>query len=821
MTTRTRTRAGEGRSEARESERRPSVMRSSEPDRSERADGGRGVGSGGPPLVRLQRAHGNRAVARLAEEEIRPKLEVGRPDDQYEREADRVAAQAVRTSASGAVDRPDAEGWTPRIRHHRPTGHVQRQGDERPSQSAEYEEAAKKTGEAFLKTELGRKLAKPAEELGEAFWESLAGKILTGVAVAGTVATLAATNEALPLQPPEIPLDAVTPGLSMNITYEGPARQPTKAFISFSYKFDAGGSEHRKPEPSAAERRRAETARMARELFEFRQSLKTPEQRAAEERILWEVVSRGRGPLGLPTIPGLEVVENPPPMQNLSPRATGREDEGTLWRKEEPVGRSRPVAAPGIVGEVLRSPGQPLDETTRGTMEVGFGHDFSEVRVHTDERAASSARAVGARAYAMGRDVVFGAGEYRPRTRAGRRLLAHELAHVVQVSRVSNERTVRRQEDEEERATPGTGGGVPPVSLLGGESTLRLDFDAELRRLLAAARASGDTATGPPLPALDLGVPSLTRPTPPVSNPSAPLVSSTLPARGRASGGPAGGGLPSAVTDLFGLENLRAVHYGGVNPNLVGSAVRSSSETGLVGPLSLVSERELRVGPRTVFGQPTEGIRFENYSGLRLSLGEFGLELGQNTVTATGKLGDLETQQIGRVRLRLGPAEVIYRNDHNFFQLVGLDVPPLPVIGELLGGGTDKAMTAALEVNLDLVDLDADPHLFENVFLEQVGLSMELNTGEPLQYGATASELPVYDRSLIRHPEVDRGELTATGLFRHRPSGVGVFLGAGVNSSWLRDTVQGNVHDAIDVPRFPVTPYLEFVANVGVSVPFE
>ncbi len=88
--------------------------------------------------------------------------------------------------------------------------------------------------------------------------------------------------------------------------------------------------------------------------------------------------------------------------------------------------------APPIVHEVLRSTGQPLDLATRGFAEQRFQHDFSHVRVHTDQKAADSARAVDALAYTVGRDVVFDAGQYAPQTRAGRRLLAHELAHVVQ-----------------------------------------------------------------------------------------------------------------------------------------------------------------------------------------------------------------------------------------------------------------------------------------------------------------------------------------------------------------------------------------------------
>ncbi len=88
--------------------------------------------------------------------------------------------------------------------------------------------------------------------------------------------------------------------------------------------------------------------------------------------------------------------------------------------------------APPIVHEVLRSSGRPLDDETRAFMEPRFGHDFSQVRVHTDDRAAESARAVNARAYTVGWDVVFGAGQYMPKNVTGKLLLAHELTHVAQ-----------------------------------------------------------------------------------------------------------------------------------------------------------------------------------------------------------------------------------------------------------------------------------------------------------------------------------------------------------------------------------------------------
>lgn len=96
------------------------------------------------------------------------------------------------------------------------------------------------------------------------------------------------------------------------------------------------------------------------------------------------------------------------------------------------AGGSGEMAAPAVAHEVLQSPGQPLPASAREFMEPRFGHDFSQVRVHTGSEAASAARAVRAQAYTSGNDIVFGSGAYAPATRGGRQLLAHELAHVVQ-----------------------------------------------------------------------------------------------------------------------------------------------------------------------------------------------------------------------------------------------------------------------------------------------------------------------------------------------------------------------------------------------------
>ena len=90
------------------------------------------------------------------------------------------------------------------------------------------------------------------------------------------------------------------------------------------------------------------------------------------------------------------------------------------------------IAAPPIVHQVLAGQGQPLDLSTRDFMEPRFGYDFSRVRIHSDARAAASAQSVNALAYTVGTDVVFAAAQFSPATAQGRKLLAHELAHVVQ-----------------------------------------------------------------------------------------------------------------------------------------------------------------------------------------------------------------------------------------------------------------------------------------------------------------------------------------------------------------------------------------------------
>jgi Domain of unknown function (DUF4157) len=104
---------------------------------------------------------------------------------------------------------------------------------------------------------------------------------------------------------------------------------------------------------------------------------------------------------------------------------------------------NREVASPLIHQVLQHESGQPLDSTVRARLEPRFGFDFSQVRIHSNERAAASASEVSALAYTVGSNIVFGAGQYRPETQSGMHLIAHELAHVVQNTTTSVQRLSR------------------------------------------------------------------------------------------------------------------------------------------------------------------------------------------------------------------------------------------------------------------------------------------------------------------------------------------------------------------------------------------
>jgi len=399
-------------------------------------------------------------------------LRIGEPNDAFEREADRVAEAVLshRRTPSWSLSKVNL-------------GNVQRQtGPTGPTnqpapQPNNYKEGLGKIAEAFLKTDIGKQLLDaashdPVVKGAEDFIGTLPGKIIAGAAAAGAVSALAATHTALPAQIPEIPLDKIRPGLAVKITYEGPVDHPTKAMVTFSY---TPKNADKKPKESKSDRFRAETARIAAEQEKFRAGLKYPpgspqdlqqkaEQKAIEDYTLHRfgaIPGTGGQPL-VPTYPGLKESPDtglrPPSFESpfqpkpfhlldqkleLKPLTSSTAKPGAdAEKKEEPATVQRkaesnaPVLeAPAAVDEALQSSGRPLDHDTRGRMESRFGFDFSKVRVHTDSRAAASAKGIGALAYTVGSDVVFGAGRYLPNTTEGTRLLAHELVHVVQQER--------------------------------------------------------------------------------------------------------------------------------------------------------------------------------------------------------------------------------------------------------------------------------------------------------------------------------------------------------------------------------------------------
>jgi hypothetical protein len=129
------------------------------------------------------------------------------------------------------------------------------------------------------------------------------------------------------------------------------------------------------------------------------------------------------------------------------------EDEELLQMKE--VAGGVPEVSSETESQIndIRGSGQPLPESVRAFFETRFNRNFSQVRVHTDEKAAKSARSVRAEAYTVGHDIVFGTDQYLPETCKGKRLLAHELTHTIQqqgtVNAPDRHSVLQRRDDNE------------------------------------------------------------------------------------------------------------------------------------------------------------------------------------------------------------------------------------------------------------------------------------------------------------------------------------------------------------------------------------
>jgi len=98
----------------------------------------------------------------------------------------------------------------------------------------------------------------------------------------------------------------------------------------------------------------------------------------------------------------------------------------------------------------LQGSGSSLSKSTQSFFQSRIGHDFSDVKIHTDEHAAKSASSINALAYTTGNHIVFNKNQYQPETTAGKKLLAHELTHVVQQKNGVSTKQIQRKEDPPE-----------------------------------------------------------------------------------------------------------------------------------------------------------------------------------------------------------------------------------------------------------------------------------------------------------------------------------------------------------------------------------
>ena len=138
------------------------------------------------------------------------------------------------------------------------------------------------------------------------------------------------------------------------------------------------------------------------------------------------------------------------------------ECEEELHRKE--ANNAQAEVPSGLAGQIqaLDGSGEPISGNERNFFEPRFGRDFSNVRVHANDRAAETATSVNALAYTTRNHIVFGPGQYAPETVAGKRLLAHELTHIVQQNDLKESKGIQRAFDEGGAVTSASGCEPPP-----------------------------------------------------------------------------------------------------------------------------------------------------------------------------------------------------------------------------------------------------------------------------------------------------------------------------------------------------------------------
>jgi hypothetical protein len=330
---------------------------------------------------------------------------VSKPHDADEREADRAAAVV----AGGGSVADWSFSAVPATVQREDTG----MGEKPKTEDEKKTEALKKAGEAALATPQGQTVKEKvlADPVVKTVKDTVTNPAVAVPGLIAGVSVLAATGKELPIQPPAIPLDKIgLKGWEGKVTWKGPVGAPTEVGLTVSYE----SPKQKKPKVSDSEKFAAETARLKADQDRFRAGMQFPpgskeaEDKRQEQDMINAWVTRG---------PGLYVPIAPVPEKKAP------EDEPAPVKKSS-TGDS---PAHADVDDALTTPGRPLEPATRATMEERFGYDFSSVRLHDDARAAAVAARIDAAAFAVDDHLVFGAG----RAPEGR-LLAHELAHVVQ-----------------------------------------------------------------------------------------------------------------------------------------------------------------------------------------------------------------------------------------------------------------------------------------------------------------------------------------------------------------------------------------------------
>lgn len=287
---------------------------------------------------------------------------------------------------------------------------------------------------ALAATKIGKQAIEKVKETKEVkavlgALDTPAGKVAAVGAGAAALGGFAAAGKELPTQIPAIPVGKVA-GLdtSATLTIKGPVNNPSFVGVSLTFSAPSSGKSTKKDDVAA------DIARLRAQSETFRDS----GEKAAEAKAVMDYVVAQQSARLKPFLIPLRTGDAPQPAEAPVPAPTAEEapkkDEEPVQRDADPAGPSTGTEhVPGQVDRAVAGSGQPLQPDVRAAMEARFGHDFGAVRVHDGPDAAAAAGGLGARAFTVGGEhVVFGAGRHQPHTAQGRRLLAHELAHVVQ-----------------------------------------------------------------------------------------------------------------------------------------------------------------------------------------------------------------------------------------------------------------------------------------------------------------------------------------------------------------------------------------------------